>query len=585
MHVAKVSKKYVDQAGKERVYDSFLLRRSYRQDGKVKHATVANVSELSNEQLDVLRRTLRGERLVPASAGGQVLRSLPHGDVAAVMVQAKALGLPALLGPAGRQRDLALALIVSRVVHPGTKLATLSWWGDTTLGADLGVAGASTDEVYAAMDWLLGRQDSIEARLARRHLSDEASNPHRMALFDLSSSWLEGRHCPLAARGYSRDGKKGKLQIEYGLLTDPDGRPVAVRVFKGNTGDPTAFKQAVTAVRDTFGLRQMVMVGDRGMITNARIDALKELPVEDGWAWLTCLRADQIRKLAADGGPVQMSLFDQQDLVEISHPEYPDERLVACRNPALADERARKRQDLLAATETLLAPIVAAVAKGRLTGSDKIGLKVGKVVGTYKMAKHFTVDITDESLAITRNQASIDAEAALDGIYVIRTSVTADRLDASGVVVAYKNLSHLERDWRNIKVDDLDLRPVHHRLADRVRAHVLICMLAEHLTWHLRRALAPLTYTDEQPPTRDNPVAPAQRSAAAARKASRHRDERDQPLRSFRGLLTHLATLSRNDIQYGRDDNAPVVPTLAVPTPTQRRVFEILGAPVPLTLA
>jgi hypothetical protein len=585
MHVAKVSKKYVDQAGKERVYDSFLLRRSYRQDGKVKHATVANVSELSNEQLDVLRRTLRGERLVPASAGGQVLRSLPHGDVAAVMVQAKALGLPALLGPAGRQRDLALALIVSRVVHPGTKLATLSWWGDTTLGADLGVAGASTDEVYAAMDWLLGRQDSIEARLARRHLSDEASNPHRMALFDLSSSWLEGRHCPLAARGYSRDGKKGKLQIEYGLLTDPDGRPVAVRVFKGNTGDPTAFKQAVTAVRDTFGLRQMVMVGDRGMITNARIDALKELPVEDGWAWLTCLRADQIRKLAADGGPVQMSLFDQQDLVEISHPEYPDERLVACRNPALADERARKRQDLLAATETLLAPIVAAVAKGRLTGSDKIGLKVGKVVGTYKMAKHFTVDITDESLAITRNQASIDAEAALDGIYVIRTSVTADRLDASGVVVAYKNLSHLERDWRNIKVDDLDLRPVHHRLADRVRAHVLICMLAEHLTWHLRRALAPLTYTDEQPPTRDNPVAPAQRSAAAARKASRHRDERDQPLRSFRGLLTHLATLSRNDIQYGRDDNAPVVPTLAVPTPTQRRVFEILGAPEPLTLA
>ena len=585
MHVAKVSKKYVDQAGKERVYDSFLLRRSYRQDGKVKHATVANVSELSNEQLDVLRRTLRGERLVPASAGGQVLRSLPHGDVAAVMVQAKALGLPALLGSAGRQRDLALALIVSRVVHPGTKLATLSWWGDTTLGADLGVAGASTDEVYAAMDWLLGRQDSIEARLARRHLSDEASNPHRMALFDLSSSWLEGRHCPLAARGYSRDGKKGKLQIEYGLLTDPDGRPVAVRVFKGNTGDPTAFKQAVTAVRDTFGLRQMVMVGDRGMITNARIDALKELPVEDGWAWLTCLRADQIRKLAADGGPVQMSLFDQQDLVEISHPEYPDERLVACRNPALADERARKRQDLLAATETLLAPIVAAVAKGRLTGSDKIGLKVGKVVGTYKMAKHFTVDITDESLAITRNQASIDAEAALDGIYVIRTSVTADRLDASGVVVAYKNLSHLERDWRNIKVDDLDLRPVHHWLADRVRAHVLICMLAEHLTWHLRRALAPLTYTDEQPPTRDNPVAPAQRSAAAARKASRHRDERDQPLRSFRGLLTHLATLSRNDIQYGRDDNAPVVPTLAVPTPTQRRAFEILGAPVPLTLA
>jgi hypothetical protein len=584
MHVAKVSKRYVDKTGQERVYDSFLLRRSYREDGKVKHATVANVSELSGEQRDVLRRTLRGERLVPASAGAQVLRSLPHGDVAAVMVQAKALGLPALLGAAGRQRDLALALIVSRVVHPATKLATVGWWGDTTLGADLGVAGASTDEVYAAMDWLLGRQDSIEAKLARRHLTDETTNPHRMALFDLSSSWMEGRHCPLAARGYSRDGKKGKLQIEYGLLTDPAGRPVAVRVFKGNTGDPTAFKDAVTAVRDTFGLRQMVMVGDRGMITNARIDALKELPVEDGWAWLTCLRADQIRKLAADGGPLQMSLFDQQDLIEISHPDYPDERLVACRNPALADERARKRADLLAATETLLAPIITAVTESRLTGSDKIGLRVGKVVGKYKMAKHFTVAITDESLTITRNQASIDAEAALDGIYVIRTSVTADKLNASGVVVAYKNLSHVERDWRNIKVDDLDLRPVHHWLEDRVKAHVLICMLAEHLTWHLRRALAPLTYTDEQPPTRDNPVAPAQRSAAAARKASLHRDERDQPLRSFRGLLTHLATLSRNDIQYGRDDTAPVVPTLAVPTPTQRRAFEILRAPVPLTL-
>jgi Transposase DDE domain len=586
MHVAKVSKRYVDKTGQERVYDSFLLRRSYREDGKVKHATVANVSELSDEQRDVLRRTLKGERLVPASSAGvRVLRSLPHGDVAAVMAQAKALGLPGLLGPAGRQRDLALALIVSRLVHPGTKLATVGWWGDTTLGADLSVAGASTDEVYAAMDWLLGRQDSIEAKLARRHLTDEVTNPHRMALFDLSSSWMEGRHCPLAARGYSRDGKKGKLQIEYGLLTDPDGRPVAVRVFKGNTGDPTAFKQAVTAVRDTFGLRQMVMVGDRGMITNARIDALKELPVEDGWAWLTCLRADQIRKLAADGGPLQMSLFDQQDLVEISHPAYPDERLVACRNPALADERARKRADLLAATEALLASLVAAVAEGRLTGSDKIGLKVGKVVGKYKMAKHFTVDITDESLTITRNQTSIDAEAALDGIYVIRTSVTADSLDTSGVVVAYKNLSHVERDWRNIKIDDLDLRPVHHWLEDRVKAHVLICMLAEYLTWHLRRALAPLTYTDEQPPTRDNPVAPAQRSTAATRKASHHRDERDQPLRSFRGLLAHLATLTRNEIQYGHDNNAPAVPTLAVATPTQRRVFELLGAPVPLTLA
>ena len=321
------------------------------------------------------------------------------------------------------------------------------------------------------------------------------------------------------------------------------------------------------------------------MITSARIDALRELPVADGWAWLTCLRATDIAKLAADGGPLQMSLFDQQDLVEIAHPDYPDERLVACRNPALAEQRGRKRDNLLAATETLLAPIITSVAQGRLRGADKIGLRVGKVIGRYKMAKHFTVAITDTSLSITRNQASIDAETALDGIYVIRTSVTADKLDTSGVVVAYKNLSHVERDWRNIKVDDLDLRPIHHRLEDRVKAHVLICMLAEYLTWHLRRALAPLTYTDETPPTRDNPVAPAKRSAATARKANRHRDEHDQPLHSFRGLLTHLATLTRNDIQYGTDNNTPIVPTLAVPTPTQRRVFELLGAPIPIALA
>jgi transposase len=358
---------------------------------------------------------------------------------------------------------------------------------------------------------------------------------------------------------------------------------VAVRVFKGNTADPTAFKAAVTAVRDTFGLAQMVMVGDRGMITNARIEALKALPVADGWAWLTCLRATDIAKLAADG-PLQMNLFDQQDLVEITHPDYPDERLVACRNPALAEQRARKRADLLAATETVLAPIITSVTDGRLHGADKIGLKVGKVIGKYKMAKHFTTTITDESLTITRNQASIDAEAALDGIYVIRTSVTADTLDARGAVVAYKNLSHLERDWRNVKIDDLDLRPIHHWLEDRVKAHILICMLAEYLTWHLRRALAPLTYTDEQPSARDNPVAPAKRSAAAARKASRRRDEHDQPLHSFRGLLTHLATLTRNDIRYGDHDNAPVVPTLTVATPTQRRAFELLGTPVPLTL-
>jgi transposase len=586
MHVATTRKRHVTKAGQERFYESNLLRRTYREDGKVKHETLANVTALPAEQIDLLRRSLKGERFVPVGTlRVTVDRSLPHGDVALVMAQARALGFPTLLGPAGRQRDLALGMIVSRVIRPKPKLATLTWWPDTTLGLDLGIADASTDEVYAAMDWLLSRQDAIESKLARKHLTDQATNPHRMALFDLSSSWMEGQHCDLAARGYSRDGKKGKLQIEYGLLTDPAGRPVAVRVFAGNTGDPTAFVEAVSVVRDKFGLRNMVMVGDRGMITNARIDKLKELPVEDGFAWLTCLRAPAIATLAADGGPLQMSLFDQQDLAEISHPDYPDERLVACRNPALADQRARKREDLLVCTEQLLDKIAARVAGGTLAGKDRIGVAVGKVIDKYKVGKHFTLHIAETAFSYRRDQARIDAEAALDGIYVIRTCLTADKLDPAGVVTAYKNLSHLERDWRNIKVDDLDLRPIHHRLADRVKAHVLICMLAEYLTWHLRRALAPLTFTDEQPPARPNPVAPAQRSTAATRKASRQRDQNDHPYYSFRGLLTHLATLTRNDLRYGSTDSDPTIPTLAIPTRIQRRVFELIDATIPVALA
>ncbi|MGH3658987.1 MAG: IS1634 family transposase, partial [Micromonosporaceae bacterium] len=377
-------------------------------------------------------------------------------------------------------------------------------------------------------------------------------------------------------------GKKNRTQIEYGLLTDPDGRPVAIRVFPGNTGDPTAFKDAVKIVVERFKLDKMVLVGDRGMITSARIDALRAHPDAD-LGWLTALRAPAIAKLAADDQPLQISLFDEQNLAEISHPDYPGERLVACRNPALATERARKRDELLSATEQALAKPLAAVAAGRLRGADKIGLKVGKIIDTYKMAKHLDVTITDATLTIERNTTQIAAEAALDGIYVLRTSVPADQLDAADVVLAYKNLAHVERDFRTIKVDDLDLRPVYHRLADRVRAHVLICMLAAYLTWHLRRALAPLTYTDEHPPTRDNPVAPAKRSPAAARKASRHKDDNDNPVRSFRTLLEHLATLTRNDLRYGPTDG-PVVPTLAEPTTTQRRVFELLDTPIPLTL-
>ena len=369
--------------------------------------------------VDAVEAALKGEVLVPAGeAAVRIARSLPHGHVAAVHAMARTLGLPALLGPAGRQRDLALAMIVSRVVAPGSKLSTLAWWGDVTLGPDLGVEHAATDEAYAAMDWLAARQDAIERRLARRHLAP-AANPARMALFDLSSSWLEGRCCPLGARGWSRDGKKGKVQIEYGLLTDPEGRPVAVRVFEGNTADPTAFTEILDVVHGEFGLRKMVMVGDRGMITTARIEALKELDPKYGW--ITALRAPAIRKLMADDGPLQLSLFDEQDLAEISSPDFPGERLVACRNPALAEQRARKREDLLAATEKALAPIAARVAAGRLAGAAAIGAKVGEVIGTRKMAKHFEVTITDDSLTIERKQAQIDDEARLDGIYVIRT--------------------------------------------------------------------------------------------------------------------------------------------------------------------
>jgi Transposase DDE domain len=578
VHVSTHRRHYVDKDGREKVYETHLLRRSYRQDGKVKNETVANLSHLPAELIEVIRGSLAGEVFVPASAAVTVARSLPHGHVAAVHAQAKALGLPALLGPACRSRDVALALVIARVVAPRSKLATASWWDDTTLGADLGVAGASTDECYAAMDWLADRQDAIEAALARRHLAP-AANPAGMALFDLSSSWLEGSHCPLAARGYSRDGKRGRPQIEYGLLTDPAGRPVAVRVFPGNTADPAAFIEAVEVVRTKFGLSELVMVGDRGMITTARIRALREA---GDLGWLTALRAPQVAKLAAADGPLQLSLFDQADLAEITHPDYPGERLVACRNPHLAAERARKRAELLAATEAALAPILAAVAAGRLAGADRIGVKVGKVINKYKVAKHFEAAITDTSLSITRRQASIDAEAALDGIYVLRTSVGADHLDPPGVVTAYKNLAHVERDFRTLKTVDVDLRPVHHRLEDRVRAHVLICFLAAYLVWHLRRAWAPLTYTDEHPPPRPNPVAPATRSAAAARKASRHLDEHDQPLHGFRGLLDHLATLTRNDIRYG--PTGPTIPTLAEPTPTQRRAFEFLDTPIPLTL-
>jgi hypothetical protein len=587
MHVARIRSGYTDKEGQRREYESRYLRRTYRDGSKVRHETLANLSGLPEPVIDSIEAALKGTALVPAARAVTILRSLPHGHVAAVHAMAVKLGLPALLGPACPERDLALALIISRVVAPASKLSTLTWWDDTTLGADLGAATVSAGRIYAAMDWLEHRQDAIEAKLAARHLAP-AANPARMALFDLSSSWLEGRCCPLAARGYSRDGKKGKLQIEYGLLTDAAGRPVAVRVFPGSTGDPGAFTAIVKVVRDKFGLAKMVMVGDRGMITSARIQAMNQLddgtqrPDAGTYEWITALRAPAIRKLMADDGPLQLSLFDQQDLAEITSPDFPGERLIACRNPVLAADRARTREELLAATEKLLAPLITRVAAGRLRGAGEIGVEVGKVITRYKTGKHFAVTITDTTLTIERRQDQIDAEAALDGFYVLRTPVPAGELDAAAVVTAYKNLKYVERDFRHIKSDDLDLRPVFHRLEERVKAHVLICMLACYLTWHLRRAWTPLTFTDQDPPAQDNPVTPARRSAAAQAKASGQHDPAGQPYRSFRGLLEHLATLTRNQVRFA--GTRATVPVLTEPTSTQREAFDLIGVPIPLTL-
>src|SRR6266487_65480 len=500
VHVVTTRRHY-----KDKVYETTLLRRSYREGGKVKSETVGNLSHLPPEAIAAIRQVLKGQTLVTATSHAEIGRSLPHGDVALVWAMARQLGLPALLGDAGRQRDLALALIVARVLRPASKLATTRWWHDTTLAHDLGVAGASTDEVYAAMDWLGQRQERIERTLARRHLE-----PGGLALFDLSSSYVEGHHCELAARGYSRDQKVGKDQIEYGLLTDPQGRPVAVEVLAGNTADPTAFTKVVERVRDRFGLKRLVLVGDRGMITSARVDALRELA---GMGWITCL-----------------------------------------------------------------------VEGGKLKGAAKIGVRVGKVIGKFKVAKHFDLQITDATFTWTRRHDQITAEAALDGIYVIRTSVTADQLDTPGVVEAYKRLANVERDFRSLKTIDLELRPIHHWRDGRVRAHVLVCMLACYLVWHLRHALAPLCFTDQTPPQRTDPVAPAQRSPDAAAKASRQQLADGTPVHSFRSLLDHLGTLTRNQVHFTQQPRPVTTELLATPTPTQRRAFELLGTPIPLTL-
>jgi hypothetical protein len=579
MHVSTTRRHYVGKDGDERTYETHLLRRSVREGAKVRNETLANLSHLPDELIEAIKAGLSGETLVVAGSGFDLTRALPHGHLAAVSVMAKSLGLRELLGPPGKERDIAYALILARVVRPRPKLATTKWWSDTTLVADLDLEGIGTDEVYAAMDWLGDRQGVIENTLARRHLSAEA-NPSRLAYFDLSSSWVEGTKNELAARGYSRDKKRGMAQIEYGLLTDKDGRPVAIEVFAGNTADPSAFISMVDTIRTRFALERLTMVGDRGMITSARIAALREV---GDLGWLTCLRAPQIAALAKDDGPLQLSLFDENDLAEFSHPDYPDERLIACRNPLLAEERKRKRSELLAATEEALASVITSVKEGRLAGADKIGLKVGKLLNKFKMAKHFEVSIGENTLSVSRHEDAIAAEAALDGIYVLRTTIKKSDLDAPGVVDAYKALANVERDFRHLKIDDIDLRPIHHRLEPRVRSHVFICMLASYLIWHLREALAPLTFTDEAPPVRANPVAPAVRSAGARAKAAAKENKDGQEVRGFRELLEHLGTLTRNTMRTTTDTTSEFE-LLATPTPTQRRVFELLGAPMPLKL-
>ena len=574
MHVDQAGRHYTTVNGERRSYPTYLLRRSFRDDqGRPRKETLANLTGLPEQSIAALKATLIGRTLIDAEAGFEIERSVPHGNVAAAHVMARKLGLEKLLGPACRQRDIAYALVLSRAVRPSSKLSTARWWhdGDTTLGTDFGLSAVTTDDVYEAMDWLVSQQRDIEKNLAARHLY-----PGGFALFDLSSSWVEGACCELAAYGHSRDGKKGRRQVEYGLLTDAEGRPVAVEVFKGNTSDAVSFKTAITRVREDFKISEMVMVGDRGMITTTRIEDLRKLP---GMGWISALKGPAIAALARDG-VLQMSLFDTHNLAEITHPDYPGERLICCHNPVLAADRARTREELLAATEAELAKIANSVAAGRLKDPDKIGMRVGKVINRKKVGKHFITDISQGQLEYRRDQEKIAAEVALDGFYVIRTSVKPAILDSTAAVTAYKNLKHVERDFRITKADDLDLRPIHHYLADRVRAHVLICMLACYLTWHLRKALAELTFTDQEIPEPEDPVAPARRSLSAQNKDAAKATRHGLPLYRYKDLLAHLATLTRQVINF----NGQKIEKLTIPTPVQAHAFDLLDAPVPLTL-
>ena len=564
MHVAKVVRPY-----KDREYTYWFLRQTYREDGKVKHRTLANLSALPAEVIELVARALKGEQFISAGAALRTVRTLPHGHVAAVLGMARSLGLPGLFDRRpSRLRDLATALVVARVLAPASKLATAGWLSDTTLAGRLGVEGADENELYAAMDWLLARQARIEAALARRHLA-----PGALVLYDLSSTYVEGRCCPLARFGHSRDHRPDRAQIEFGLLTDSRGCPVAVEAFPGNTADPATVEAQIEKLRERFDLTEIVLVGDRGMLTSARIERLRET---GGIGWVSCLRAPAIRGLV-EAGDLQLSLFDERNLAEISSPDFPGERLVVCRNPALAAERARKREALLAATETALGKIATAVEQGRLKTAAAIGLRAGRVVNAKKMAKHFELDIADGVFAFRRRTDTIAAEAALDGLYVVRTSVSADRLDASAVVETYKRLSAVERDFRALKGDDLAVRPIFHWKEDRVRAHLFLCFLAAYLRWHLEVAWAPLLFRDETPPARTDPVGPRPRSESALAKEADHVTPDGLPVGNFGRLLGHLATLTEHRVIPAGLDERAAFWQQDEPTPLQARAFELIG--------
>jgi hypothetical protein len=558
---------------------AILLRESYRDGGKVKNRTLANLTRWPEDKVQALSRVLKGlpPRLDLAEAF-EVTRSLPHGHVAAVLGSAQRLGIEELIDSApSRRRDLVVAMLIATVIDPGSKLTTArglrAETATSSLGEVLAVSGCDEDDLYAAMDWVLARKDGIENALAARHVSNGT-----LVLYDVSSAAFEGQTCPLGKIGHARDGVKGRLQIVYGLLCSPTGVPIAIEVFEGNTADPKTLSAQIEKLKTRFGLSRVALVGDRGMLTSARIDTeLRPAQLD----WLSALRAPQIKALV-EAGALQLSLFDQHNLVEITHPDYPGERLVCCHNPALAHERARKRTELLAATEQELAKIAAATARQRrpLRGKDKIALRVGTVRNKFKVAKHFDFDITDDSFTFTRKDDQIAAEAALDGIYVLRTSLPEHSLGRDDVVGRYKDLADVERFFRTLNTE-LDVRPIRHRLADRVRAHMFLRMLSYYITWHMKAALAPILFVDNDKPAaaakRANPVAPAQRSDPALAKAARKRTEDAYPVHSFTSLLADLATICANTIQPA--DDMPAFTKITTPTALQQQAFELLDLP------